>query len=76
MYEQPETFGTLRKVEPFRALYYRPLDMEFKIEAVKKYQSQIRGHRSEEHIRTIARVRGMQSNMEYAEAFEIVRWIE
>jgi N-acetylglucosamine malate deacetylase 1 len=76
LYEQPETFGTLRKVEPFRSTYYRPLNIEFKIEAIKKYHSQIRGHRSEEHIRTIAKLRGMQSNMEYAEAFEIVRWVE
>ena len=76
LYEQPETFGTLRKVIPFQPTYYRPLNMEFKIKIVEFYQSQMRGHRSIEHLTAIARLRGMQANMEYAEAFEIVRWVE
>jgi len=76
LYEQPETFGTLRKVAPFQPTYYRPLDMEFKIKMVKFYPSQMRGHRSLEHLTAIARLRGMQANMEYAEAFEVARWVE
>jgi len=29
MYEQPESFGTLRKVEPFKASYYRRLAVQY-----------------------------------------------
>ena len=76
LYEQPETFGTLRKVAPFQPTYYRPLDMDFKIRAMGFYRSQIRGHRSFEHLTAIARLRGMQANIEYAEAFEIARWVK
>ena len=76
LYEQPETFGTLRKPDCFRPIYYRQLDLEFKIQAIEFYGSQLRGHRSLDHIRHIAGVRGMQANLDYAEAFEIVRWVE
>jgi len=74
--EQPETFDTLRKVHPFKPTYYRPLDWEFKAKLFDIYRSQQRGHRSMENLRTIAQLRGMQANCEYAEAFEVVRWID
>jgi len=76
VYEQPETFGTLRKPDPFRANYYRPLDIDRKIAIMAIYQTQLRGHRTPEHVRAIGLLRGMQANMEYAEAFEVLRWIE
>jgi len=76
LYEEPDTWGTMRKPSPFNANYYRKLDLEFKLKLMSIYKSQLRGHRTPEHIEAIARVRGMQANMEYAEAFEVVRWIE
>ncbi len=76
VYEQLEVFGTLRKVEPFSPTYFRPLDVEFKCEALSHYQSQLRGHRTLDHIRAQARVRGYQAGTEFAEAFEVARWIE
>jgi len=47
-----------------------------KIEAVKKYESQIdRDYTNEEFIRGLARTRGTQIGEKYAEAFEIMRWV-
>jgi len=76
LFEQPETFGTLRKPDPFRPTYFRRLDIERKRELYEAYATQVRGHRSFEHVRAIAAVRGMQANMDYAEAFEVLRWVE
>ncbi len=76
LYEQPETFGTLRKPDPFHPTYFRHLDIEFKLYLMTYYGTQMRGHRTFDHISAIAKVRGMQANMDYAEAFEVVRWIE
>lgn len=45
-----------------------------KIEALKMYSSQgFRDYLSEDFIRSLARARGVQFGVEYAEAFEIVR---
>jgi len=76
IYEEPETFGTLRKVESFRPIYFRPVDIARKLELISIYKTQIRGHRGFENITAIASVRGMQCNEKYAEAFEIARWVE
>lgn len=76
LYEDPQTWDTLRKPEPFKANYYRPVDIDAKLEAIQMYHSQMRAHRSLDYIKAIAKVRGQQSNMPYAEAFEVVRWCE
>ena len=76
LYEQPETFGTLRKPLPFHPTYFRGLDIGRKRELYDLYSTQARGHRSFGQIEALARVRGMQANMEYAEAFEVLRWVE
>jgi LmbE family N-acetylglucosaminyl deacetylase len=47
-----------------------------KVEALKEYKSQAhRAYANEEFIKSLARVRGVQINTNYAEAFEILRWI-
>lgn len=47
-----------------------------KIESLKSYQSQShRNYMQPDFIRSLAKVRGVQSNSEYAEAFEIYKWI-
>ncbi len=76
LYEQPETFGTMRKPAPFNPTYFRYVDPEVKQRLYEYYQTQQRGHRSEEHLAAIATVRGMQVNSQNAEAFEVVRWTE
>lgn len=47
-----------------------------KVEAIKCYQSQKhRNYASEEFFYGLARTRGVQINAQYAEAFEVIRWI-
>ncbi len=50
-----------------------------KYQVLSKYKSQFLKHRnyfSEEYIFGIAATRGVQASSDYAEAFEIIRWIE
>lgn len=47
-----------------------------KIEALKCYRSQSgRIYANEDFVRSLARVRGTQIGVEYAEAFEVIRWV-
>jgi LmbE family N-acetylglucosaminyl deacetylase len=46
-----------------------------KIESLACYESQaFRAYAEESFVRGLARVRGVQAGVEYAEAFEVVRW--
>jgi LmbE family N-acetylglucosaminyl deacetylase len=50
--------------------------LETKSNALAKYKSQAhRPYASQEFIKSLAIVRGVQSGHQYAEAFELVRWI-
>lgn len=52
--------------------------IEKKYELLKHYKSQFikgRDYFSKEYIFGLAKVRGMQCNSSYAEAFEVIRWI-
>ena len=47
-----------------------------KVEALKCYKSQFgRIYATEDFIRSLARVRGTQIGVEYAEVFEVIRWV-
>ncbi|MBN1316618.1 MAG: PIG-L family deacetylase [Anaerolineales bacterium] len=47
-----------------------------KINSIMCYESQsFRNYRNEEFLRGLARVRGVQINANYAEAFEVLRWV-
>jgi LmbE family N-acetylglucosaminyl deacetylase len=51
-------------------------DLNKKIEALKCYRSQSnRSYANENFIRSLAITRGVQIGVQYAEAFEVVRWI-
>ena len=51
-------------------------ELDKKIKALKVYKSQAhRPYASEEYLRALASVRGVQVNTKYAEAFEVIRWI-
>lgn len=51
-------------------------DLDKKTESLKAYQSQQhRNYMQEDFIRSLAKVRGVQCNSEYAEAFEVYKWI-
>lgn len=79
IYEQPHVFlwdyshnlnGSLKPN------YFIPIDIERKIEAYKLMKTQVRSFRNPETLKSIAYLRGKQSNYEYAEAFQIIRWVE
>ena len=58
----------------FVKLEKRHLDR--KIEALKCYKSQFgRIYATEDFVRSLARVRGIQIGVEYAEVFEVIRWV-
>jgi LmbE family N-acetylglucosaminyl deacetylase len=50
--------------------------LQKKIDALKEYESQShRPYSNEEFIRSLARTRGVQINTNYAETFNVIRWI-
>lgn len=59
----------------FNPTYFKPIDIEDKISTYYLYASQVRSFRSPEMLRSLANVRGAQSNLPYAEGFEIIRYI-
>lgn len=63
----------------FRSTYFVPATtaaIEKKVKAVKAYRSQShRNYMNEDFIRSLAKVRGVQCNSEYAEAFEVYKFI-
>ena len=64
---------------PFTSPFFINLpakDIAKKSEALKEYQSQShRNYMQEDFIRSLAKVRGVQANSEYAEAFEVYKVI-
>jgi LmbE family N-acetylglucosaminyl deacetylase len=57
-------------------VYLDEFNVQKKVEALGKYESQMhRTYANEEFIRALARTRGVQVNTQYAEVFEVVRWI-
>ncbi len=57
-------------------VYLEERHIEKKLESVKCYRSQTgRKYANEEFIKSLARTRGVQIGVEYAETFEVVRWI-
>ena len=51
-------------------------DIEKKVEALSKYKTQEgREYMSKEFIFALAKARGIQIGVEYAESFEVIRWI-
>jgi LmbE family N-acetylglucosaminyl deacetylase len=63
----------------FNTVSFIPLDerhIEKKIEALQCYETQkYRSYLSEEFIRGLAKTRGTQIEVAYAEAFEVIRWV-
>tara|TARA_Y100001963_G_scaffold29745_1_gene40477 strand:+ start:8343 stop:8972 length:630 start_codon:yes stop_codon:yes gene_type:complete len=74
IYEQPHMLFWDDK--DFKPNYFIPIDIERKIKLYELMETQVRNFRSIEHLRAIAKLRGGQSNYEYAEAFKILRWVD
>lgn len=75
VYEQPETIQTNRISPQFVPNVFVPIDIDKKIALYELYASQVREHRSKDHLRFLAGVRGMQAGVPYAEAFMALRII-
>jgi len=72
-YELPQN---LRSFENSAFIALSEEDLATKIEALSRYASQgFRPYSSEQFIRSLATVRGVQVNAGYAEAFELIRLI-
>jgi LmbE family N-acetylglucosaminyl deacetylase len=76
LYEQPQVYFWNTTDRDFQANYFVGIDIDKKIKVYETMKSQVRSFRSSEHIRANSKIRGGQSNHEYAEAFEILRWVD
>lgn len=74
LYEEPDCFWQPR--QPFVPNLYREINIIRKLELYNLMASQVRGHRSSEHIKALATVRGAACSVAFAEAFHILRWVE
>jgi len=63
----------------FAALAFVHLEkhhIDTKLESLKQYRSQQhRIYADEEFVRSLCRVRGVQAGVQYAEAFQVIRWV-
>ena len=79
VYEQPHVFfwdKTHNINGGFIPNYFIPIDINKKIKAYELMKTQVRSFRSSENLKSMANLRGTQSNNEYAEAFQILRWVD
>ena len=76
LYEQPQVYFWNTTDRDFQANYFVGINIDKKIKVYETMKSQVRSFRSSEHIRANSKIRGGQSNHEYAEAFEILRWVD
>lgn len=63
----------LLRGQTFQPNYFVPIDVERKIAAYRCHESQVRGMRPPEIVEQVARWRGFQAGMPFAEAFQVVR---
>ena len=79
VYEQPHVFfwdKTHNINGSFVPNYFIPIDVDKKIKAYKLMKTQVRDFRSSDNLKSMANLRGTQSNSKYAEAFQILRWVD
>ena len=75
VYEQPQVSLWNHNYKPFNPTYFVPVKIEKKIKLYNYLASQVRDFRSSECITAMAKLRGSQSRLEYAEAFEMLRFL-
>jgi LmbE family N-acetylglucosaminyl deacetylase len=74
VYEQPHTLSW--PYGNFKPNYFIGMDVTEKIRIYNIYKSQVRGHRSSSFIEVMARLRGEQAKIKFAEAFDCIRFVE
>lgn len=75
IYEQIQDLWN-QNYHKFNANFFKRIDVNEKTKAYEMYKSQVRSFRSSDMIIALARLRGAQSNEEYSEAFEVLRWVD
>ena len=76
VYEQPHVVFWNHNYKTFNPNYFVEIDIDKKINLYSMVESQVRSFRSTDHLKSIASVRGGQCCKAYAEAFEIIRWLD
>ena len=76
VYEQPHVFFWNHGNSNFEPNYYVEIDILRKVELYELMKTQVRKFRSSEHVGAIAQLRGGQSGYDFAEAFQILRWVK
>ena len=79
VYEQPHVFlwdNTYDLNNSFKPNYFVPIDIERKLEAYSILESQVRSFRGVDILKSLAFLRGKQSNYDYAEGYQVLRWVE
>ncbi|MDP7195382.1 MAG: hypothetical protein QF864_04215, partial [SAR202 cluster bacterium] len=77
VYEQPHVFfWSHNNKDQFNPNYFVTIDIEKKLNAYALLKSIVRSFRNPEHVKALAILRGGQSNCKYAEAFQVLRWID
>lgn len=56
--------------------YFVPIDIDRKLKAYRLQKSQVRSFRGPEMIDSLAKLRGAEGGCAYAEAFQILRWVD
>ncbi len=72
-----EGIGAFQWYKPdYEVNHFREIHIKRKIEGYMLHDSQVRSHRSPEHIKALATLRGSQIGVPFAEAYIIKRWVE
>ena len=74
-YEQPHVM-MWPTAGPHEVNYFREIDIEEKVARVELMKSQVRDYRGPDVIAALAKLRGAQARVTWAEAFRIIRWVE
>jgi LmbE family N-acetylglucosaminyl deacetylase len=75
IYEQPHMLFWDNGGVDFKPNYFIPIDIDKKVKVYTTMKSQVRSFRSPEHLEAMGKLRGGQSSCEYAEAYQILRWV-
>ena len=60
----------------FQPNYFEEIDIKNKMDAYQLYKSQVRSMRPPELLKDYSHIRGLSSNLEYAESFKIIRMVK
>ena len=72
-----EGLGAFQWYQPaYEVNHFVEIDIERKLKGYSFHASQVRGHRSFDHVRCLAALRGSQIGVQHAEAYIVKRWVE